>query len=471
MGDPLPEITWLFEGSSESFTITPSSKYIIVSSTDQTNSSRDSTLTVVSYTAKDNGDYFCESSNFKGTTKFLVASVLIPSEPVIDSIFPSGNVVVMDGNTFIQDCDAFAEPAPVVTWSTANQDLTRNTTIITLYPNNTLEVIGKSFQSGIVYTCTVTSGENQVQKSFTLVVHSCPKVTVDPTGPLNFVDDVNATLICAATGMPVTTSEWVYMISSSAAPGSLPSTLDNVELINENTVRIMPITRGNAGIYCCRAYTSELASSCGANPQDTVCVEIEYKVDCEGLYFCIFELWHLVAIVVGGLILLVLIVLAIICLSYLIYNRYQARTYNINRAAGFSMPYSKDRKDDDSDDDGEFDPTYESLPANKSMNPPTYKQAPYYNGGGGASGLPSYNPPPQAMGDTTSLPLDGLLVPPPLAYPPPIDMHHASMPMLPGNFAQVPDMYTHDYMHPEMYPVDMMNPHPEEFLSSDGQFV
>ena len=83
----------------------------------------------------------------------------------------------------------------------------------------------------------------------------------------------------------------------------------------------------------------------------------------------------------------------------------------------------KERRDDDSDDDGEFDPTYESLPANKSTYPPMYKQAPYYNGGGDDSGLPSYNPPPQAGGDTTSLPLDGVLGPPAFAYPPPIDIN------------------------------------------------
>ena len=471
MGDPIPTITWLFESDSDSFSITSNSKYEIDSTVDASTSSRESTLTVLSPDARDNGYYSCQGVNFKGTTSALIATVLIPSAPIIDSEFPLSNVVVLDGTSFTQDCDAFAEPPPTVTWSTANQDFTQNTSIITLYPNNTLRVIGNKFQTGSVFTCTVVSGGNTIEKSFTLVVHSCPEVTVSPTGQLTSMTDVNATLECAASGLPVTTSEWVYQRSDSDAPGPLPSTLDDVTIINENTVSIMPISQSNAGIYCCRAYTSELASSCGPNPQDTVCIEIVYNAKCDGLFLCIFELWHLIVIVLGGLILLILVVLAIICLSYLIYNRYQARTYNINRAAGFSLPYSKEKKDEDSDDDGEFDPTYESLPANKSVIPPLYKQAPYYNGGGGVSGLPSYNPPPQAMGDTTSLPLDGLLGPPPLAYPPPIDIHHASMPMLPGNYPPPPEMYTHDFMQPEMYPGEMMKPHPDEFLSSDGQFV
>ena len=315
MGDPLPTIIWQFESSSESFTITPSAKYIIESSTDQTNSSRDSTLTVVSYDARDNGEYFCNSTNFKGTSRALIATVLIPSAPIIDSEFPSTNVVVMDGNSFIQDCDAYAEPSPTVTWSTANQDLTQNTSIITLYPNNTLRVVGNQFQSGSVYTCTVVSGQNQIEESFTLVVHSCPIVAVSPVGPLNSVDDVNATLVCSASGLPVTTSEWVYKISDTDTPGSLPNILNYVTIINENTVSIMPITQNNAGVYCCRAYTSELIDSCGANPQHSVCVNIEYSADCKGLYLCIFELGHLIVLIISGFIFIGLIVLEIIFLG------------------------------------------------------------------------------------------------------------------------------------------------------------
>ena len=399
----------------------------------------------------------------------MVSTVLIPGEPVIESVFSSTTVEILEGEMYIQDCVAYAEPPPVVRWSSsAFGPLTTNTTDYVIYPNNTLVVTGNRQLSGSVYTCTATSGGNTKSSFFTLLINSCAVVEVTPAGPLNSVEHVNATLSCSANGLPPPTYDWVYRPIGSNELGSLPSTHTGVSLLNDYTVNIEPISTANEGSYCCMAFTDELNDTCGI---ELVCVEIEYRRDCEGLYFCLFELWQLIVIIVAAIILILLIIAALFCVVYLIFRHYQSHTYNINRAVGLSLPYTKERRDDDSDDDGEFDPTYESLPANKSTHPPMYKQAPYYNGGGDDSGLPSYNPPPQAGGDTTSLPLDGVLGPPAFAYPPPIDMHHASMPMLPGNFTQAPEMYVHDFMQPEMYPGDMMKPPLEEFLSTDGQFV
>ena len=468
-GDPLPEIEWQFTRSGQTTTLVDSLEHSIIDSTNQIIQSRTSVLTVSGFTAKNNGDYQCVGENFKAIVESMVSTVLIPSEPVIESVFSSTTVEILEGEMYIQDCVAYAEPPPVVRWSSsAFGPITTNTTDYVIYPNNTLVVTGNRQLSGSVYTCTATSGGNTKSSFFTLLINSCAVVEVTPAGPLNSVEHVNATLSCSANGLPPPTYEWVYRPIGSNELGSLPSTHTGVSLLNDYTVNIEPISTANEGSYCCMAFTDELNDTCGI---ELVCVEIEYRRDCEGLYFCLFELWQLIVIIVAAIILILLIIAALFCVVYLIFRHYQSHTYNINRAVGLSLPYTKERRDDDSDDDGEFDPTYESLPANKSTYPPMYKQAPYYNGGGDDSGLPSYNPPPQAGGDTTSLPLDGVLGPPAFAYPPPIDMHHASMPMLPGNFTQAPEMYVHDFMQPEMYPGDMMKPPLEEFLSTDGQFV
>ncbi|KAI6654343.1 Basement membrane-specific heparan sulfate proteoglycan core protein-like isoform X6 [Oopsacas minuta] len=425
-------------------------------------------LTVSSVTARDNGGYKCLSENFKGTDESQVSTVRIPSDPVIDSLFPSDVVKILEKEMYLQDCVAYAEPQPVVTWSTAGGSIIANTTVFTIFPNNTLAVVGNRQQSGRVYTCTATSAGTQVTNSFTLIVNSCAIVEVTPSGPLNSIDHFNTTITCSSEGEPVPSSEWVYMRKVSMQSGTLPSTLNGVTVVDEYTFSIETISSGNEGLYCCNVYTEGLNETCGIQSE---CVTVEYVKDCEGLYFCIFELWQLIVIIVAAIILIVLILGGAFCLVYLIIHHYQSRTYNIRRAGEFSLSYTKEKRDDDSDDDGEFDPTYESLPANKSVHPPIYKQAPYYGGGSDSTGLPSYNPPPQAGGDTTSLPLDGLLLQAPLAYPPPVDIHHASMPMIPGNFAQAPEMYPHEYMHHEMYPGDMMKAQPDEFLSTDGQFV
>ena len=474
-GDPAPVITWLFtpKDTSDQQALVANTKYSISSNISMEAVPVQSTLSVASFDSRDNGDYLCRAANFRDFIDSAIATVLVATDPMILSTFPNTSVVVIESGVVTQDCEGVGEPSPTVKWYAGNAEITQNTSVLTLYPNNTLKIDTTRLQSGTVYMCTAMNSRASVSSSFTLTVNSCPLVVVSPTGPLNSLDHVNTTLSCSVSGNPAPVTGWNYRRPGSATAGTLPGSSDNVLQFEENgvlNVNITPITENNQGSYCCETYTQALESQCGESARNTKCVEVEYRMSCGDLYFCLFELWHLIVIIVGGFLLIILAVCGFSCLVYLMYRHYQSNTYNINKAKDFNLPYKKN--DDDSDDDGEFDPTYESLPANKSVHPPVYKMAPYYDGGGTTSGPPPYNPPPMAINDTAGIPLDGLMAPPQLAYPPSIEMHHAGMPMLQGNFAQ-PEMYTTEFMNPEMqmYPVEMVKGHPEEFLSTDGQFV
>ena len=454
-GDLAPDIIWTFtpKDTSDQQPIMDNSKYSISTNKSTEAVPVQSTLTVSSFDSRDNGNYQCTATNFRSSLLSTISTVLIATDPVILTTFFSTSVVVMENEIVTQDCEVVGEPSPTVKWFVGNTEITEDTSVLTVFPNNTLRIDTTRLQSGIMYRCQAMNSGSTVSSSFTLIVESCPRVVVSPTGPLNSPTQENASLSCDVSGNPVPVSMWTYRRPGSDTPGDLPGIQNNVMEREENgalKVDIIPITQNNQGRYCCEAYTQALESSCGVSPQEIMCVEVVYEASCANLYFCIFELWHLIVIIVGVFFILLLTVCCISCSIYLIYRSCQSNTCNINQ--------------NDSDDDGEFDPT------NNAVHPPRYRMAPYYNRGSTTAGPPPYNPPP--MGDTGGIPLDGVMVAPQLAYPPDFDMHH-SIPMLQDNFGQQPpEMYTTEFMNPEpqMYPGDMVEGHPDEFLSTGEQW-
>ena len=323
-GDPLPEIEWSFTRSGQTKTLINSTQNLIIDSTDQTIQSRTSMLTVSSISAKDNGDYQCIGENFKAIVGSMVSMVLIPSDPVIDSIFSLTTVKIFEGEMYFQDCVAYADPPPTVIWSSSGfGPITSNTTDYVIYPNNTLVVTGNRQLSGSVYTCTATNDVATKSKFFILLINSCAVVEVTPAGPLNSVEHVNATLTCSANGFPPPTYEWVYKPIGSNELGSLPSTHTGVSVVNDYTINIEPISTTNEGSYCCMAYTDELNDTCGI---ELVCVEIDY-VDGKSLIF-IFELLLVVVTVIGLLFFFMLILTVVFCILYIVISRLQSKNYD-----------------------------------------------------------------------------------------------------------------------------------------------
>ena len=276
------------------------------------------------FTAKNNGDYQCVGENFKARVESMVSTVLIPGEPVIESVFSSTTVEILEGEMYIQDCVAYAEPPPVVRWSSsAFGPLTTNTTDYVIYPNNTLVVTGNRQLSGSVYTCTATSGGNTKSSFFTLLILSCAIVEVTPVGPLNSVEHVNATLSCSANGLPPPTYDWVYRPIGSNELGSLPSTHTGVSLLNDYTVNIEPISVANEGSYCCMAFTDELNDTCGTK---LICVDIEYVCDKNPIF--IFEFLRIVVIVTGLIFFFMLIAAVVFCILYIVISHAQSKKHD-----------------------------------------------------------------------------------------------------------------------------------------------
>ena len=300
-----------------------STEYIIIDSTNQTIQSRTSMITVSSISAKHNGDYRCIGENFKAEVESTASVVLIPSDAVIDSIFSFTTVEIFEGELYFQDCVAYAEPPPVVTWSSsAFGQITTNSSDYVIYANNTLVVTGNRQLSGSVYTCTATSGASTESNSFTLLIHSCAAVEVTPAGPLNSAEHVNATLKCVVNGLPPPSYEWVYRPIGSSELGSLPSTHTGVSAVGEDTIRIETISAANEGSYCCMAYTDELNVTCGV---ELVCVDIKY-VDEKASIF-IFEFLRVVVIVIGLIFFFMLILTVVFCILLIVIPRSRSKNY------------------------------------------------------------------------------------------------------------------------------------------------
>ena len=325
-GDPAPDIIWTFtpKDTSDQQTIMDNSKYSISTNKSTEAVPVQSTLTVSSFDSRDNGNYQCTATNFMSSIPSAISTVLIATDPVILTTFPSGNVEVMENEIVTQDCEVVGEPSPTVKWFVDNSEITEDTSVLTVFPNNTLRIDTTRLQSGIMYRCQAMNSGSTVSRSFTLIVESCPRVVVSPTGPLNSPTQENASLSCDVSGNPVPVSMWTYRSPGSDTPGDLPGIQNNVMEREENgalKVDIIPITQNNEGRYCCEAYTRALESPCGESPQEMMCVNVEYSTNDD---FSIFSL-HIIIILIGLTLLISLVLNAVfIIIIIIIIKKYKS---------------------------------------------------------------------------------------------------------------------------------------------------
>ena len=100
-----------------------------------------------------------------------------PELTVIESLFSSTTVEMLEGEMYIQDCVAYAEPPPVVRWSSsAFGPITTNTTDYVL-PSSTLVVTGTTSGVYDLYCYECVAILNQVSSLYSLTAVNVVEVT------------------------------------------------------------------------------------------------------------------------------------------------------------------------------------------------------------------------------------------------------------------------------------------------------
>ena len=154
VGEPVPDISWYFNGAMINVSDN-SSKYMIVSRSLNITTT-ENTLTVYNVTSSDVGTYTCNSSNFIGsvtssgiltvTSKFQLLmyykAIVVDYMPYlyvdwiyiyilyyisiicnfvgITTVSPLNQTIVREGNTTTITCEALGYPPPIIVWSRTN---------------------------------------------------------------------------------------------------------------------------------------------------------------------------------------------------------------------------------------------------------------------------------------------------------------------------------------------------------------
>ena len=209
VGEPIPDISWYFNGAMINVSDN-SSKYMIMSRSLNITTT-ENTLTVYNVTSSDVGTYTCNSSNIIGsvtssriltvTSKFcttyihkiIVATCILKYICIyyagVAEVIPLNNTTIREGNTIIITCEAFGYFPPTIVWSKADGNLSESVSVSdsvsvpTGYGNVTrvsinLTITSASREDTGVYTCfannSIGSDESivniTVQCKFTLFV-------------------------------------------------------------------------------------------------------------------------------------------------------------------------------------------------------------------------------------------------------------------------------------------------------------
>ena len=210
VGEPVPDISWYFNGVMINVSDN-SSKYMIMSRSLNITTT-ENTLTVYNVTSSDVGTYTCNSSNIIGsvtssgiltvtskfytmyTNKIIVATCILKYIICIyytgvAKIIPLYNTTIREGNTTTITCEAFGYSPPTIVWSKADGNLSDRVSVsdsVSVPTGNgnvtrvsvNLTITNASREDTGVYTClannSIGSDESivniTVQCKFTLFV-------------------------------------------------------------------------------------------------------------------------------------------------------------------------------------------------------------------------------------------------------------------------------------------------------------
>ncbi|XP_035671644.1 Down syndrome cell adhesion molecule-like protein 1 homolog isoform X1 [Branchiostoma floridae] len=242
-GDPVPAISWFFDGNP----VTDSSKYDISTS---------GNLQVMGITNADEGVYLCRAENVLGSVE-QGALLTVWSLPVF-IVTPVVETIVHIGQDLQLHCQAIGDPSPRIEWMKDNAALSQSN--VQQASNGTLIISDINEENLGSYVCIAQNSAGSHQAPANVWLPDVPIFTVTPT---NSTVNINQSIQvpCRASARDTPTISWYkqdkagnsdVLIGQGVGQGSLDNQRSaSVSIIG--TLVITSVHQDDEGFYICRA--------------------------------------------------------------------------------------------------------------------------------------------------------------------------------------------------------------------------
>ncbi|XP_030745032.1 basement membrane-specific heparan sulfate proteoglycan core protein isoform X3 [Sitophilus oryzae] len=203
-------------------------------------------LTFSNIQPEDSGVYICTATSYDGTRGTQTVTVNIARE---SGSYPTARLSqdrfnLRQGDSAQIVCEVTGYPTPTVKWSRAHGALSPNFEQI----GNTLHIRNAHIEDRGLYLCVADNGKGVDQAVATVEVtrFETPLISLYPEGSLTVTAGNTAQLQCRATqGYPSPTITWSRVNNIPFNP--------NVEVMSGGNLKIVGISRAEAGDYLCTA--------------------------------------------------------------------------------------------------------------------------------------------------------------------------------------------------------------------------
>ncbi|XP_078660088.1 contactin-5-like [Branchiostoma floridae x Branchiostoma belcheri] len=243
-GDPLPSISWFFDGS----LVTDSLKYDISTS---------GNLQIMGISNADEGAYLCRAENVLGSVE-QSAYLFVWSLPVF-TVTPAVETIVHMGQDLQLHCQATGDPTPTIQWMKDNTVVSQSN--VQVASNGTLIISDIGEENLGSYVCVAHNAAGSHQAPANVWLPDVPVFTITPVNTtVNITQSIQVSCIANARDTP--TVSWYrqdsagneVLIGQGVGQGSLknsPSTRLSVSTIG--TLIITSVREGDESFYVCRA--------------------------------------------------------------------------------------------------------------------------------------------------------------------------------------------------------------------------
>ncbi|XP_070074540.1 basement membrane-specific heparan sulfate proteoglycan core protein isoform X24 [Drosophila takahashii] len=235
---------------------------------------RGNVLEVRDANVRDSGTYTCVAFDLRTRRNFTEsARVYIeqPNEPGILGDKPhiltlEQNIIIVQGEDLSITCEASGTPYPSIKWTKVQENLAENVRI----SGNVLTIYGGRSENRGLYSCIAENshGSDQSSTSIDIEPRERPSLTID-TATQKVSVGSQASLYCAAQGIPEPTVEWVRTDGQPLSPRH--------KVQAPGYVVIDDIVLDDSGTYECRAsnIAGQVSGLATINVQEPTLVRIE----------------------------------------------------------------------------------------------------------------------------------------------------------------------------------------------------
>ncbi|XP_065913065.1 hemicentin-1-like isoform X2 [Dysidea avara] len=290
IGEPVPEISWYFNGAM--INVSDTSKYTVTSVSVNISTAL-STLNIFNAASADVGTYVCNATNVVGGAKSVAVLTINDAAELVEPLPPGRTEDVQEGLNVTLTCIGAGHPPPHVQWRKIDGTISNRTTISNSIMSTNegnvtrvtveLTITGSYRDDSGSYECSVSNLLNTITSTVNLTIQFIPEILLNITDLTDEGRDI-ANFTCQATGEPVPTISWhfngVMIDVSDSSKYRIESRPINTTT-TENTLTVYNATEVDVGTYTCDAtnmFGSDSSHGCLAGMEYQLC---GWQVTCD----------------------------------------------------------------------------------------------------------------------------------------------------------------------------------------------